>query len=170
VGILNTAVWLGAAIFFTCGIGPVVFSQEMRELFREPAFRYYAGGVALIFIKRYFILQYVCGGIALLHLGAERFYLGRKAGRLVAGFLVVVFSLSLLGGFVLQPKMQALRQTKYNGPTPELRDQAGHNFDLWHGLSQAGNLCIIVGLVFYLVQVTRPAEAGRYNSLSRFRS
>jgi hypothetical protein len=172
-GILNAAIWLGAAIFFTCGIGPAVFSQDMRDvlhLAREPDFRFYAGGVALVFIKRYFILQYVCGAVALLHLGAERFYLGRKAGRAVAAFLIVIFALGLAGGFWLQPKMQVLRQAKYSAPTPEQKEQAGRSFDIWHGVSQAGNLGIMLGLVFYLVHVTRPAEAGRYNSMSKFRS
>ncbi len=169
-GIINAAVWFGAAIFFTCGVGPAVFSQDMHDLFREPAFHYYAGGVALILIKRYFILQYVCGSVALLHLGAERFYLGRKAGRAVLGFLILVFGLSLAGGFWVQPKMEGLRQVKYGAQAPEQREQAGRSFDNWHGTTMAVNLCILAGLVFYLVHVARPPEAGRYNSLSKFRS
>ncbi|MDB6110935.1 MAG: hypothetical protein JWR69_2685 [Pedosphaera sp.] len=170
MGLVNAAVWFGAAIFFTLGVGPGVFSQDMHKLFGETAFQYYAGGVALVLIKRYFILQYICGTIALLHLFAEWLYLGRKTNRLTLGLLVVLFSLSLMGGLWLQPKMQTLRQTMYLDPSPERKDLARRSFGAWHGVSQFANLIIIAGLIVYLVRVTRPPEAGRYGNFTKFRS
>jgi hypothetical protein len=170
VGLVNAAVWFGAAIFFTLGVGPGVFSQDMHKLFGEAAFPFYSGGVALVLIKRYFILQYICGTIALLHLFAEWLYLGRKTNRFMLGLVVVLFGLGLLGGLWMQPKMQALRQTMYSGPTPEQKDLARRSFGAWHGVSQFANLIIIAGLVVYLVRVTRPPEAGRYGNFTKFRS
>jgi hypothetical protein len=171
VGIANAAVWFGAAVFFTFGAGPAIFSPEVQKLFGEAWYRYYSGGVALAVLKRYFILQDVCGIIALLHLWAEWLYLGRKASRITLAVLVVLFTLGLLGGFWLQPKMRTLRQTIYFGATAEQKDEAARAFRHWHIISQTANLFIIIGLGVYLTRITRPPEAGRYTSLfTKFRS
>jgi hypothetical protein len=170
VGIANAAVWFGAAIFFTLGIGPSVFSQDMHRLLGEQAFPLYSGEIALIFIKRYFILQYFCGLIALLHLSGEFLYLGRKPSRLRLALLMALFALGLLGGVWLQPRMRALHQTMYYGATAEQKEAARRSFNTWHGISQTGNLLIICGLAVYLMRVARPAEAGRYSTIfTKFR-
>ena len=168
LGIANVAVWFGAAIFFTFAVGPGIFSDEMRSVLgADPStFNFYAGGVALVVIKRYFILQYVCGTLAVLHLLAERLYLGRKTHRYMLGLLIFIFGLGLIGGFGLQPRMKSLRQTMYSSTaTPQQKDAAHHAFGIWHGVSMAGNLLIIAGLAIYLVRVARPSEASRYGTV-----
>ena len=82
IGTANAAVWFGAAVFFTLAAGPAIFSTEVQNLFGDAGFRFYAGGVALAVLKRYFIVQCACGIIALVHLWAEWLYLGRKASRI----------------------------------------------------------------------------------------
>ena len=172
VGTANAAVWFGAAVFFTLAAGPAIFSSDVQKLFGDTWFRFYAGGVALAVLKRYFILQYVCGIIALLHLWAEWLYLGRKASRVTLSLAVVLLALALFGGFGLMPKMRALRQTIYGTAPVEQKEVAKRAFGAWHGISQTANLFIIIGLAVYLARVTRPPEAaGRYNSLfTKFRS
>lgn len=171
MAILNAAIWFGAAIFFTFFVGPGIFCQDVHKLFGEAGFSFYAGGVALVLIKRYFVLQNICGAIALLHLFGEWLYLGRKANRFLLGMLLVIFAFGLLGQFSLEPKMAALRQTMYFGATQTQKDEASRSFNVLHGISQAVNLLIIAGIAGYLVRVTRPPEAGRYSStFAKFRS
>ena len=76
-GLLNAAVWFGGAMFFTWVAAPAVFSPEMKDLLGPKNYPYYSGAVAQIVVARYFVLQYVCGAIALLHLFFEWMFLGK---------------------------------------------------------------------------------------------
>lgn len=131
---------------------------------------YYPGRVALVLFKRFFVLQYICGIIALLHLFAEKLYLGRALPRLGMALVIGIFSLALIGGVWLQPRMENFNQTRYAGVNPEERERARHSFGLWHGVSQFANLVIIGGLLFHLIRVTRPGESDRYTTFTIFRS
>ena len=145
IGIFNAAVWLGAAIFFTFGAGPAFFSDEMKRMIPPP----YNGVAAQLVIERYFILQYICGAIALLHLFAAKSYLGRKIDRGLFGILFALFSLGLLGGFWLQPKLKNLHALKYFGRSMEQQASAAQSFGMWHGISQLANLFMLVALLYY---------------------
>src|SRR6266496_2641930 len=46
LGILNAGVWLGAAIFFTFGAGPALFSQETQNLLGPKNYPYFSGAIA----------------------------------------------------------------------------------------------------------------------------
>ena len=132
-GILNAAVWFGSALFFTFGVAPGVFSPDMHKLLGESSFQYYAGGVALVLFKRYFIVNYVCGTLALVHLLAEWLCLGKRTTRWSLGLVLILFGFVLLGGQWLQPKMRGLRETMYHASDPAVREQAHHTFGAWHG-------------------------------------
>jgi hypothetical protein len=162
IGIINAALWFGAGIFFAMGILPGVFSQDMRNLFGAQGFTYYAGGVALILFRRFFMLQYFCGTVALAHLLAEKLYLGRALPRFGTGLVLGLLALGLLGGIYLQPHMEALRQTKYFGRTQEEKVEAAQAFDLWHVFSEATDVFILAGLLANLIRVSQPAAPGRY--------
>jgi hypothetical protein len=164
VGIINAAIWFGAGVFFTLGILPAVFSHDLHKLFGEPAYPYFSGAVALVLFKRFFVLQYICGAVAVLHLLAEKLYLGRPLPRVGMTLVLVMFGFGLLGGLWLQPRMEALRGTMYSSQPPEQREKARHSFGLWHGISLLANFAIMGGLVVHLVRVTRPAEPGRYGT------
>ncbi len=174
MGIVNAAIWFGAGVFFAAAILPAVFSQDMHKIFGvaadSPYYFYYPGGVALVLFKRFFVLQYVCSIIALLHLCAEKLYLGRAFPRFGTALVIGIFSLALIGGLWLQPRMENLRQTMYVGLNPEQKERARHSFGLWHGVSQLANLAIIGGLLVNLVRVTRPGESDRYTTFTIFRS
>jgi hypothetical protein len=162
VGIVNAAVWLGGAVFFTFGIGSAPFSEEMKTLLSPANFPYYSGAVAQILVSRYFSLHVICGAIALAHLATEWLYLGRPVQRFTLTLVLTLFGLGLLGSLWLQPRMRQLHVTKYaTNASTEDREAAAKDFRVWHGLSQGINAVALVGLVFYLWRVNHPADPTR---------
>ena len=164
MGLLNAAVWCGSAIFLVIGL-PALFSPELKRLLTAAG----VGFAAESIVARYFIVQYWCGGIALAHLLAEWLYCGRPLWRLNLGLLVVILSLALAGGMWAQPKMRDLHRTKYFGRTSEQQLQAGKAFAAWHTASEAANLLVIGGLVWYLWLAGREQEPPRLLSFSKIR-
>lgn len=166
IGILNAAIWFGAAIFFTFGAGPAFFSPEMLNLVGRPR----AGVAVQLVLRHYFILQHWCGAIALAHVLVEWLYTGRPLQKALLGLLAGLFVLGLLGGLWLQPKLHQLHLAVYGGQaTPDQVEKARHSFNAWHGTSQALNLLMIAGLVWYLWRMTNPPSAPRFVNASRFR-
>jgi hypothetical protein len=161
---LNAAVWCGSSIFMAIGL-PGLFTPELKRLLSPAG----VGFAAESIVARYFILQYWCGGIALAHLLAEWFYCGRPLRRLNLGVLVAVISLGLAGGLWVQPKMRALHVNEYFGGTSEQQAQAAKTFAAWHRASEAANVLVIAGLVWYLWRVNREQEPDRFVSFSKMR-
>ena len=166
LGLLNAAVWLGAAVSFAFAIGPAFFSEEMKAMFPPP----HNGAAAQIVIKHYFILLHVCGAVAVLHLVLEKLYLGKVAERLTVIVLSVTIFLGLLGGFWFQPKLKDLHLRWYDARSSEIaREQAHQSFSLWHGISQTMNIIVIGGLLVYLWRVSNPPSASRFLTANKFR-
>lgn len=166
LGLLNAAIWLGAAVSFTLAIGPGFFSNEMKAVLPPP----YNGAAAQIIIQRYFILLHWCGAFALLHLLLEKLYLGKVAERLTVAVLTLTIFLGLLGGFWFQPKLKDLHLRWYDSRAPvAAREKAHHSFSIWHGVSQTMNLFVIGGLLVYLWRVSNPPGALRFLSANKFR-
>jgi hypothetical protein len=166
IGLVNAALWLGSALFFTFVAGPAFFSDDMYRIVTKP----YAGLVAQLVISRLFVLHYVCGGIAVLHLVAEFIYLGRPIDRIIALLLVFLLSFSLLGGLWLQPRLRALYAVKIGpGFSQVQRDAAAKSFGPWHGVSQAANLLVLAGLVAYFWLNCNATAAPRFVSTGKFR-
>ena len=171
VGLLNAAIWFGAAIFFTFAAAPAAFSQDMRDLLGQQYYPYFSGAIAQILIARYFRLQMVCGVVALLHLAGERLYFGKSADKLRLGLLSGLVVISLAGSLWLQPMLKQLHHTKYAlGTAPGDREPASQSFRAWHGASQAANLLMLAGLGVYLWRVANSAEPARFVSSAKFRS
>ncbi len=169
VGILNAAAWFGAAIFFTLGAGLAPFSIDMQRLLGSNNFPYFSGAIAQITIARYFRLQLVCGAVAVVHLLAEWLYLGKHPHKIQVGLLVALCSAALLGGYWLQPKLNALHATKYGLNTrPEVREAADHSFRAWHVVSQVVNLLLVGGLAAYLWRAANPSDPTRFVSSVKF--
>lgn len=165
-GIVNAAVWFGSAIFFTVIVGPAFFSAEMKTLLTLP----YAGAAAQIVLKRYFLLHYVCGLIAVLHLIAEWLYSGKKFQPLVVWVLVAVLSLGFAAGLWIQPKLKQLHFIKYSRTAPSAeRERAAGSFSAWHGTAQIFNLFSIAGLLVYLSQMTGLNGGTRFVPFQKFR-
>jgi hypothetical protein len=163
VRIVNAAVWCGAAVFLIVGL-PGLFSPQLEALLSKP----YVGFAAEAVVRRYFILYYFCGAVALLCLGGEWVYSG-KGSRLDLALLTVLTGAGLVFGVALQPRMHVWHYLKYFGRTPEQQAQAARLFGLWHGLSQILNLFVILGLILYLWRTTRPAESPRFSGFAKIR-
>lgn len=169
VGLVNAAIWLGAGVFFTFAAGPAMFSQEMKDLL-GPAHQPYSGLIAMILIKRYFVLHYVCAGVALVHLIVEALYTGRPMHAPHGALLGALLGLALLGGLWLQPKMRGLQSVKYGRQVSAAqRAAADVAFKRWHAVSQVSNLLMLGGVVAHLWRVARPGPQTRFTSVQKFR-
>jgi hypothetical protein len=151
IGILNAAVWCGAAVFLIIGL-PAVFSDELKQSLGPMG----VGLAAQAVVGRFFILQYFCAAIGLLHLVLENLCAGKTFSRGNLFLLLILTVFALAGGLWMQPKLKDLHHTKYLGTTPALRDEADHTFKAWHGASECGNLIVIGGLLLYLWRTSRP--------------
>ncbi|MEY2408088.1 MAG: hypothetical protein QOF48_758 [Verrucomicrobiota bacterium] len=163
IGVLNAAIWLGAAIFFTFAVGPAFFTNDVINLFHGA---FWPGVMAQRILDRYFYLQQICGVMAVVHWIAEWFYLGRPLHRLHVALLGALLAIGFFGGFWLQPRLQKLHLVKYGMdashrpatyPTAE-RLAAMKSFARWHGISMALNLCSLGGLAVYFWRVTHPSD------------
>jgi hypothetical protein len=170
VGMVNAAVWLGAAVFFTFGGGPAAFSGDMEALLGPGNFPYFSGAIAQIMIARYFKLQLVCGGIAVVHLFAEWLYLGRPLRRFTCYLLALLLACGLAGGFWMQPKIKCQHHAKHTSATAQGREAAADSLRLWHGAAQGVNLLLLAGLVGYLWRVAQPEEFTRFVPAVKLRS
>ena len=165
-GIINAAIWFGAAIFFTVVVGPAFFSGEMLSLLGRPR----AGAAAQLVIERYFILQHTCAIIAIIHLLAEWLYMGRPLERLTLGVVIGAFCLGLIGGAWMAPKLKQLHFVKYGqNSTPEQREAAAKSFSAWHGVSQMANLLLMVAILGHLWKMSNRADGPRFVSANKFR-
>lgn len=164
VGVVNAAIWFGASIFVLVGV-PALFSAQLEEVLSKP----HVGLAAQALLARFFILQYCCGAIALVHLVAEIFLLGRRPRPGTVGVLAMLITFSLVGGFWFQPRIHDLHFAKYSGAM-EKREQAAKSLALWHGVAQSTNLLVVLGLITYLWRVTGSTETARFASFSKKRN
>jgi len=142
----------------------------MKTLLEAKNYPYFSGAIAQILIGRYFNLQLLCGIIALLHLLAERLYFGKSPDALSLSLMTALLSITLLGGFWLQPKLKDLHTIRYRATTSvEIREAADQSFRTWHGVSQALNLLLIIGLGFHLWRVANPPDSTRFLITGKFR-
>lgn len=162
-GLMNAAVWLGGAVFFSFVAAPGFFQPAMKGLFQNYQ-DYYAGLIAQMMQERYFAFHFVCGGIALLHALGHWLLRRRESQRVVLGVLAGLWLLSLAGAFVLQPELKSLFQTKHTAPTMKQRETAAASFRTWHGVAQGFNLIVLGGLVFYVWRMAAPSPETRFTT------
>jgi len=171
VGLVNAAVWFGATVFFTFGVGPALFSQEMKQLLGANNYPYFSGAIVQVVISSYFHLQLACSIVALLHAAAEWFYLGRPLQRFGLGLLLGLLFFGFVGGYGLQPRIKELHARKYAlNYTPEVRQSAAASLRVWHRMAQVVNLIMLGGLAIYLWRVARPMSTGRFAAPAKFQS
>jgi hypothetical protein len=164
IGIFNAAIWLGSALFFTFGVAPAVFSDEMKRVFGQ----YYTGIIAQNIIGRYFAVSLICGVIALGHFFAEIIYAGKFFRRFQFSLIVLMLVLGLLGGYLFAPKIKVTHHIKYLGPV-EQREAAQKQLARLHAVSMTGNLFNLIALIVYTWRVTNPPDQTRFVSAQKFR-
>lgn len=175
VGSLNAALWFGATLFFTFAVGPAFFSPETLALFgaaqNEGTARFYAGSVAQIALERYFVVQYICGGIALLHLLVDWLYTGRKAQSLQKYVVYGLCVLVLIGGLVIQPALHKYHQIQYGvggRVTIQQAQQARQSFRTLHVVSMIMNYLVVGGALFYFCKMLPGDSTPRFVSRSKY--
>lgn len=173
VGVLNAAIWFGAAIFFTFWVAPTFFTPAFKVML-GPSGEAWAGIIAQLVLEKYFILNYLCGGVGLAHIAAEWIYLGKTIQRSTLWIVIGAFAIGLLGGVWLQPKLKQLHAIKYNltgGTINKVQEaQAARSFSFWHGISQMMNLAVLTGLGFYVWRLSYHPDPPRFVSAGKFRS
>ncbi len=170
IGLLNAALWFGASLFFTFVIAPAFFSPDMAQILGEqPGHHVHSGRLAAVAQARFFVLQHWCGAIALLHFLAEWVYLGKPMQKLTLGLLLGMFSLGLIGGLWLQPKIMELHRAKYSlQSTPQQKEQAGTSLKVWHASAASANLLVLAALAVYFVRVNQSGNGARFVSANKF--
>lgn len=170
VGLMNAAVWFGAAVFFAVGVGPAASSPEIRELLGVKNYPYFSGAIGHILMSRYFILHTVCGLVALAHMAGEWLYLSKRPGRLLGGLLAVLLLAGLLGGYWIEPRLSRLHTAAHavNMPSAQ-RQKAQASLDTWGGIYRFSHVLLLCGLGFYLWRVSNPSDPARFVSATVFR-
>ncbi len=163
VGIANAAAWLGACVFYTLGAAPALISAEMHALLGSKYFPYFSGAIGLILLERYFQFHIVCASVALLHLLAERFYLGRRLTRLRLGLLAGLLVFGVVGSAWLAPKLTRWHRIAHaQNAQPATREAAARSFRIWHGVFQGLNVLAIAGVALSMWRVTHPRDELRF--------
>jgi hypothetical protein len=166
IAVLNAGVWFGAALFATAVAAPAFLSEDMLKILP----RSHAGAASQVVLERYFVLQYWCGSIALVHLLAEWLYTGKAFPRLGLYLTATLLGLALLGGLWVQPRLRRLHLEMYGvRSTPQQREAAGKSIRLWHGIASGLNFVAILGLGAYALQCSRASSAPRFVSANKFR-
>ena len=157
LAVVNAAVWFGAGLFLTVVVGPNFFSPAVTDLVG----RQNAGLIAQSVLAKYFVLQGVCTVVALA-LQLRSVTGGSALARRSRWGLAVVLALVCVGGFWLQPKLVELNRQRYAITTSaEERPILARQFGMWHGVSQMGNLLVLIGALAHLVILAHGPQAGR---------
>lgn len=174
IGVMNAAIWLGSAVFFTFVAAPAFFSAAVKA---TPLGGFWPGIMAQFVVERYFYVQYICGSIAIVHQLAEWVYLGRPLRRGIMVLLTMLMLLGLMGGLWFTPKLKQLNLTQYGLDekfavarySTDQRSQAARSFKIWHGVSSSLNLMGMLALGFYYWRLVHPNDASRFTSAGKFR-
>jgi hypothetical protein len=170
VGLLNAAVWFGAAVFHAFIAGPAFASRDMAGLLTARNFPFFSVAIAQILADRYFQLQLVCSLLAVFHLLAEWLYLGKVAQRFWRGLLFTLVVANLAGGFLLQPKLKNWHYLVFAPNTPaETQKTAVRSFRAWQSAAKVVNFLMVGGLGVYLWRMANPPDATRFASTGKFR-
>ncbi len=175
VGLTNSAFWLGASLFFTFAVGPAFFSEKGLAIFGGPqnagGARYYAGAMAQIVLERYFLMQQICGGLALAHIFVAWIYTGRPLQRTIIGMVAGAFLIGCVEGHWIQPQLHELHLTMHGlggQITKTQAEKARKSFAVWHGFSQVINLAALVGISGYFWRLNRAESGPRFTTQTKF--
>ena len=159
---LNAAIWLGGTAFFTFIAGPAVFNSELETILPKPE-----NGIAARFmIGKFAAFQMACAAISVISLLISwRFKLLNHLNQLALLLFFIILFLGI-GALFLTPKMDALFQLKYADDfglqaTTEKKIAASRTFGQLHGISQAGNLLVLIGLLVNFILCWKTAANPR---------
>lgn len=159
---LNAAIWLGGTAFFTFIAGPAVFNSELETILPKPE-----NGIAARFmIGKFAAFQLACAAMSVISLLISwRFRLLNHLNQLALLLFFIILFLGI-GALFLTPKMDALFQLKYADyfglqTTSEEKESASKAFGQLHGISQLGNLLVLIGLLVNFILCWKTAARQR---------
>jgi hypothetical protein len=166
LGITNAAVWFGASVFLVLAVWPAFSGADMLKIL-PPG---HSGAAAHVILERFFLAQYLCGGIALCHLALEWLYAGKPLRTWTLYLVGGLLGLALLSGLLVQPKLERLHFEVYGTRSTQVqREQAGRSLGFWQGLLRFSNLVMVAGLWTYLWQVQGAGNSARFVSAGKLR-
>jgi hypothetical protein len=143
--LLCVATWLGAMVFFSVFVAPIIFTRLTVAQ---------AGAVVSALFPRYYILGYVAGAIGTLlalYFANSRGPRGWWNGAALA--LASALALTIYAGVVLRPRVDAIRSVvEASKPDPVLKAE----FDTLHRRSVSVNGAV---LILNLIAVVATAAA-----------
>ena len=168
-GLINAAVWFGAACFYFLAVAPASGSEELRNLLGTANAPYFSKAIGQIFAQRFFYLQLVCGCLALLHVTGEWLYLGKVPRRAWMGLLLGLVAATLILGLFIHPKLRRLNVISHATNVPQrTKENAAQTFRAWQMTGSALNLGIATGLALYFWRLTNPPNTPRFVSAVKF--
>lgn len=137
--ILAVCFWIGSIFFFSFFAAPSIFKVLPREM---------AGNVVSDIFPKYYLVAYICGGVAIITAVMPRLLYKHKTGLLFAlriGGLVAMLALAVYAGQVLRAKavearteMRSLTESSPNYPA------AHDKFSKLHGQSAIINSAVFL--------------------------
>ena len=167
VGLINAAVWFGAALFAALAAGSAV-SPEMRELLGFRNFPYFSIAIGQMLLARYFHVYLICSFVALLHVAAEWLYLGKYPHRLWLTFILILVLIGIVQTYWLQPRLRTWHRLRYSEQTQS--QAADRAFRFGQSLSEMLHIVVIAGLAIYVWRIAYPQNSTRFVSATKFRS
>lgn len=166
IGVANAALWLGSALFYTLAVEPTFGTSKMLNLLGGT----HSTAALLILLERYFLVHYICGFVALVHLFAEWLYLGRPLTRFMLALIIGLLTLGIIGGGQLQPKLERLHVTQHLPDfSKEEKQRAARSYRIWDVVTYLLNLGLVVGTAVYMWRIVYPGENTRFFSLGKIR-
>jgi len=170
VGVVNAAVWFGAAVFYLFIAHPLTSAPAMQELLGPRNFPYYSQAIAQLQAEHYFKLHVICGLVALAHLTAEWLYLGKYPRRFWLGLAIGLVVWGLVAEYGVQPQLKSLHARRHAANVKvETRESARRAFIIWNTIAQGLNYFMAVGLALYFWRQANPSDPARFVPTTKFR-
>lgn len=171
IGLLNAAIWLGAAVFAAWGTTKAVGSSEMQALLTPRHYPYISGVVSELIAARYWDLHIVCSVVALFHLCAESLYFGKVIAKNSLALLLSLLLLGIAQEVVIQPAVKRLHLGAHAVNRTEVQKAASARGKArWQWASQAIYVLMVIGLGSHLWRVASPPDATRFLVPGKYRS
>jgi len=169
-GVLIAAVWLGAALFFTLGLGPALTSREMETLLGQNNFGYFSVAIGHLLASTFYRLFLTCGVLAVLHAVTEWLYLGKYLPRFWLWLLLGLLGVGLLQAYVIQPRWKDAHRQRYSPGRPEVREHAARAARVYDILSIGLQIVMVGGVAVYFWRAALVPNPTRFVSTGKFRS
>ena len=137
IHLLSLVSWLGAIIFFSFVAAPAIF----RKLDRATA-----GEVVGVIFPGYYMMGYICGGLATitLFLGAEQVSVGKWVA------LGLMIFCTVIARAVINPKAKVLKEAMKESTAGKEKEDLEAQFKKYHRISVQLNVVVLLAGLYLL--------------------